>query len=80
MRVYPLLYIVVFLLHSFTFCCIALKMMNLEVKARGWKILHPKLIWALGRESVNNRDEGLFRFAFTLLWLIHRWIDAVVKE
>ena len=80
MRVYPLHYIVVFLLHSFTFCCIALKMMNLEVKARGWKILHPKLIRTLDRGRTNNRDEGLFRFAFTLLWLIHRWIDAVVKE
>ena len=72
MRVYPLLYIVVFLLHSFTFCCITLKMMNLEVKARERKFLHPKLIQTLGRGRINNRSEGLFRFAFTLLLLPSR--------
>ena len=58
----------------------ALKMMNLEVKARGRKILHPKLIRTLDRGRINNRSEGFFRFAFTLLLLISRQIDAMVKE
>ena len=54
MRVYPLLYIVVFLLHSFTFCCITLKMMDLEVKARERKFLHLKFIQTLDRGDAST--------------------------
>lgn len=47
-------------------------MMNLEVKARERKFLHLKFIQTLGRGRINNRSEGLFRFAFTLLLLTSR--------
>ena len=40
-----------------------------ETHSDAWPRTHQQSEWRI-----------FFRFAFTLLWLIHRWIDAVVKE